>query len=728
MAKKRRRAKKRRKGVRGTEELPRGFTSVFEHWARIASDLGPNPDLASEVEQRRRRLASLLAPYDAVAFLGQFLLSQFVNPDAYVESERSEAAYMTEVAAAVFAYRAGQAGSRSPSPPIDANVLTPARNLLAEIVLLEGLRRYRQAGAVGTDPLAGVRGRAAVAHLIQRHPGWPWQESAVLLDLFARFATELRHRLGFDATDAVACSEAATELVQAQMRAHMVHDETRRDEVLSWADKVLSRWQDQPDTPLRDRALGALWALMHAGDAMLLTPDALAARANVDPDVAHSYLDALSTPFGQAGDFFHVAESVRFAPYMRVGPNAFLLTVPGNDLWALRLLFEKALKSQNYSKHRGAWLERHAIDMLSGALSPDEVHLGVEIFDGERKIGEIDGLLRFGDAVVVVEAKAATLRPGARRGGEALISHLRETLTKAAAQTSLALRVLHGEERGQLKTAEGSSLALGAEVREVHPVLVTLDDLSSVAPSIWEIAESVVLPPGVTIPWTVTRHELDLVCATVGSPIEFIHFLRRRSRLNQLGGRTATEELDWWMLYLKGRLYFEEDDSAQAVRYLSQTDDLDAWVLYERGLRKERAPKPTLQLERATQRFLKTLTTERPPGWVAAGCAILNASGESGEGILRQLRDARRRARQRDNIQRGMYCYDDGPEPMLICWVAVSDHGAHQLSGILREYVSERLEEHGVRRVLGIGLTASSRRAYDALLVLEQSRWTLPGD
>ena len=267
--------------------------------------------------------------------------------------------------------------------------------------------------------------------------------------------------------------------------------------------------------------------------------------------------------------------------------------------------------------------------MLEKALRPDELHAGVKITapDGACELGEVDGLLQFGDTVLCIEAKSATMRPGARRGGDALIKHLKVTLKKAGEQAALTRQVLHGDVPGTIRASDGSVLRLGADLREVHPILVTLDDISAVAPVLWQIAGSTVLPDGVTAPLILTLHELELLCATVASPIQLVHYLRCRSRMNQLGGRVATEELDWWMLYLKAGLYFEHDPTPGRVRYVSQTDELDTWVLYERGLREERVPKPRQRLDPASRRLLGALVRERPPGWIPGGssCSPLRA-------------------------------------------------------------------------------------------------------
>jgi hypothetical protein len=711
--------------------LPGNVQRTIDRWDRLLPTLQKNPDLAREIDARRRRLTDVLAPVDAVAMLGQLVLAEVPNSaDSYVESEHSGAAYIIELAAAVLAVRPDRSGSGPDAQAIDAKTLTPAKDLAWEIALLEGLRRYRRADATSEDEsLGGAQGRAAISNLMIRGPGWPWQEHALLTDLFGAFASDLKNVLGFDAAEGVAAGEAAIELVNRQLNDHRATAHEHVEDALEWAKTALAGWEDKPPRPIRDQALTAVWALMQTGEAMIIGAGDLAEQASISIAAAGSYLAALTTPFGQRGDLFAIAERIRYAPFLELGEERYFLVVPGHDLWALRGIFEQALKTDRYTAHRGAWLERRSVEILTTALQPDESQTSIALLrpDGRTNIGEIDGLLRFGDTALVVEAKSATMRPRARRGGPALIQHLKATLTKASEQVETAQKVLGGDLDGTLRAAEGQTITLPEPLREIHPILVTLDDLSAVAPTVWEIAGSAVLPEGRTIPWIVTLHELDLLCRTVESPIQMIHFLRARSRLNQLGGRVASDELDWWMLYLKTSLYFE-GDTDRRVRVFSQTDDLDAWVLYEHGDREQPAPKPRQALDEASRRLIEVLAAERPPGWVAAGCSLLSASSKSRKALAGELAAARIRARERDNIQRGTQGFGEGPEPMLICWIVAPDTEAPVLSEILETYVAERVEEFGLQRVLGLGLTVSSERPYDALLVLERSSWSNPDD
>jgi hypothetical protein len=132
-------------------------------------------------------------------------------------------------------------------------------------------------------------------------------------------------------------------------------------------------------------------------------------------------------------------------------------------------------------------------------------------------------------------------------------------------------------------------------------------------------------------PPSISGRELDLVCATIARPMQLVHFLGRRAQLNELGGRIASEELDWWMRYLDDGLGFGDDlGEFDQVRYLSQTDALDAWVLYERGLRRDPAPKPGQKLDAQSAKELDCLAGDRPPDWMADGCRLLDAADRTG--------------------------------------------------------------------------------------------------
>jgi hypothetical protein len=731
-----RRGRARRRRGEEASVLPSNVSQVFETAEKLLPELQPGADLGVAVQKRRDQLRNLTEPYDAVHLLGQVSRGEMpLDADTYSESEHPGRSYVVELMAAELLTRAGRAGAREHTPSIGSHPLKEIRTLAHEAVLLESFRRYRSAGAFAS-PEGAARGRAAMQNLMLRNPGWPWQEHAVLRGLFSqsRFSDVLKRVLGFDAEDAIRCAEAPLFLLPRLMHEHMQtagapaegFDESHPG--FAWASDALAGWQE---TPAEEQAMfmPAVWALNTVGDSMLLTPAALAEAADVEESAAASYLDALSNRFGQAcgEDWFAAAERVRYRPYVRVTDDTYMLTVPGNDVWALRGLLEEPLKqTKAYIIHRGRWLEGRAGELLGRAVSPDEQHPSVnftfESDEGNAISGEIDQLLRCGDTVLAIEAKSATLRPGARRGGDALISHLRANVTKAARQATNAREALRRQ--GTTLLTGDERLTLGEQVREVHPIVVTLDDLSSVAPVLWELEGTRVMPDGVTLPWVVTLHELEQVCDLIDWPVQLIHFLRRRSRLNQLGGLTASDELDWWMHYLMYGLYFDDRDPSIRQRLLSLTDPLDAWNLWKHGEREKEAPRPTMNLDTRSRAFLDLICAERPNGWVPAACMFLDTRGNARREFWRDIQRLKARAGTRGMTQRLTHGYETD-NPFAICAAVVPAAAQERVLDALRRLVDQRRAEFGVQRALGIGVAADGSRSYDALVVYEHAWWSI---
>jgi hypothetical protein len=60
---------------------------------------------------------------------------------------------------------------------------------------------------------------------------------------------------------------------------------------------------------------------------------------------------------------------------------------------------------------------------------------------------------------------------------------------------------------------------------------------------------------------------------------------------------------------------------------------------------------------------------------------------------------------------------------MMICVVVVPNEDKGRLAEALQNLVETRIAEHGLQRVLGIGMTVASRRSYEALSILDRRWW-----
>jgi hypothetical protein len=552
----------------------------IERGAGLLSEIPTPEDLSLAIEKRVTTIEEALEGYDALHFLANFCFANLpTHPDTYVESEEESSAAQVELLTAILLRRKSREGSAERLPPIGKEIHDTVREPLQELLSLLMFDGFSGAMKGAKSPQeAWVRARSASHSLHLHAPGFHWQQKAAIRALFCaeQIATDLRAALGFDAEAALACTEALEVLVNDNFA-------TQRERTVSVAEAAKRGEQNQATEWIKatfdssgfsNDQIAALvlaaWSFHDWGNVLAFSASEMAKRAGVSEKEAGSYLEALAIGFGEIDSRLRTgAEEARMHPFIRTGDGHYQPSFPGNALWALRPLLEGALKRagakvwERYQTHRGRWVEKRAAELLGEVIRPDLLRAGVHyegLVDGKPVKGEIDVLIRLGDTLIAIEAKGATI--GGRRGGEKLIDQLRKVLTKAATQASAAKQALEDGESMRLHDSKGEALELGIEhAREIHPVVVTLDDLSLVAPNLWELEGSRLLPDGITAPWVVNLHELELICGLVEHPVQLVHFLRRRSRLNQLGGRVASDELDWWMLYLRPPSTWRRRDS-----------------------------------------------------------------------------------------------------------------------------------------------------------------------
>ena len=698
-------------------------------------------DLPGEISRRLVRFDEIARPHHAVTLLAHILRSNLpAPPDTYVESEDEGSWPVIELALARLVRRTDPAGAAEPPPAIDGNVLGDIRTVLQEALVIEAVRSAQN--LEGDDPRElAVRHRSVIQRLFLRAPGYHWQEQALVRELFGatNLQARLRESLGFTADDAVTLHTVATDLLQHGFQDHLqqLFDVVRelraggREDIAAAVDPMLDLSANTIAADHVNALRAVLWGMRTLGDAIVSTVDGLAKGAGLDHDTAAAFVEAVSLPFGAEVPENPVTamDQVRARPLIRDGDRVVLAGAP-ELIWAIRPALETGFAGRSwetYQRHRGRWVETRAAQLLTSALAPDEVHTGLDYTyvaaDGTCRAGELDVLLRVDDVLLIVEAKAATV--GGRAGGQKLIDHLSKVFTKAATQASDARAAFHGSGVLELRSGRDRVRLTTDHIREIHPIIVSLDDLSVIAPNASHLIGSRLLPDGVTVPWIVTVHELQIVCELVDNPAQLVHFLRRRSQLNLIGQHEAADELDWWMSYLDTNLYLAAVPEIP-TRLMSQTDALDAYMFYSHGHRTAPAPRPQHALDRATVAVLSQLAEDRPPGWIAASCALLDPEGAARAAFLATCKQLRGRARRCGRAQRCAqhYSADATAASLLLCAVVVPDAGKGHLTALLHEYIAERLEAEPAERVVAFGITVASRKAFDALVVLEPSLWT----
>jgi hypothetical protein len=405
----------------------------------------------------------------------------------------------------------------------------------------------------------------------------------------------------------------------------------------------------------------------NAADAWDFTPSVLATEAGIDEAVVECVLDVFGLPMAvrdpaeAVDDFLAGRLPFRTTPILRDPNGAAAVIHHGLLSSSIRERLESLLKKhtqpwETYAKHRGECLEDLAIDLLIPHLPGSTVLRGLEYYVKDpshpsaqttpleyKAVTEGDGLILIDDVAIIVEAKSGSLSQAAKGGdGARLTKDLRKLVTSAAEQSDrLRQRIA---EDWCLRLRDGTWIDLH-HIREIHAIAVSLDDLSGIATVTSELVRAGLLRSE-HLPWTVSLHDLRIVCELTARPPELLLYLRRRTEPDVTRRFHAVDELDFFLEYYSTGLYTEPDPdrvfqelpqlgepsvasrrrfkSQQLQLLTSRTDQLDAWYFYQMGIRATPSPKPSMVVDENLIELVDCLSGTAEFGWLRV-CATLLA-------------------------------------------------------------------------------------------------------
>lgn len=605
----------------------------------------------------------------------------------------------------------------------------------------------RQGAGQGTlDPYLDLRTKLYAHHLAVSSFAYEWQERKTLERLFEPFAEDLRAALGFAADEAINLSAALGQLQLLRMRelgdiARRGADEMKRrvserragkttgedDEYIrrlaDMSPKAANRWMERT---------AMLYMAVHMGRHAAFTAQELADDAKVDRSAAQAFLDAFAVEFGHATLSAHAVggeiADMRRRPIVHDGQGRYLPAAVDSVLYGLRDVMTDGLKDhrawKRFTRHRARDLEERALVALASALEADWHHAGVKYWyradDGTLAEGEADGVLRADTLVVLVEAKAGSMTARGRSAEPRRLERaLRDLIVAAHDQLRRSEAVLVRGTAEKVTDAHGTPLTLDLDgVTRILRIAVSLEDLSAVAPAVWQLGDVGLLPSEELAPWTVGIHELELICAMVERPAQLSHYILRRLRTyrQRIWGM---DEMDFWMRYLSHGLWWEDDEiEDRLVEVHSHTDPMDAWAYGERGLR-PKAKRPRQKLDRRTRSLLDAIAATGAAGRLEAQLMLLEMSSETRQRVTGELQRTLQRSKQDGEIHRSSFVFG---EDMAVTVEGVPSGRARNSPPALTERGLDLFDEHGLRRWLGLSATIGSSRILTGMAVLSEPR------
>jgi hypothetical protein len=639
----------------------------YEAFRTAADALRAN--LPGRIEQLYTQLGELTAKVDAYDLLAYLHLAFARNPEA---AAAQVAAF--EVAASVVVDRS----ARRPTDAQPGFDLRAAMDALEELQTLRIFLVYDQTSA-SEDQLADVRANASAFRTGVRGPSYPWQERTTLHDLFAHPVVEasLRKELGLSIEDILSVEHAIEELGAHRLNARRAAARNAEKETLNAVERVRSgksarnlKMQGiaehlaslpQADATKRVQELCLMWMGHELGDTMSFTATDIATTTGLGETACERMLSLLALPFEKSQTASLNVERFREQPLLVDDQRRYFCVSVHLLLWGLRPALERVLKGMGgkafstFEKHRTRRVEERAMVALSKALRPDSFATGLHYEieeDGETKRPELDGLLRVDNALILVEAKASSMRAGHRRLAPSIAEWLRKEVGGGARQARRARQALASATPAPLSDEHNQPVEFDLQdVRRAFEIVVVLEDLPAIGPATWQLARDGVLPSE-PIPWVVSLHELETICDLIEWPVQLIHYLMRRRRLDEQRHLWAVEELDFFMYYLTDGLFWEiEEPPAHPGLLASQTDPLDEYLLSKHRQGRRRVRRPSRRLHRDVRALLSALDGLIAPGRLDAQLVLLEFDGKIATRIASGVQQARRNAAREHRLR-----------------------------------------------------------------------------
>ncbi len=738
----RRRAAKRKRAQRGarpveaedTPTLPRPLRLAMEGYERMATlvDQSANEAEAREIldEQLRaavERVMELTERFDAFDVIECLKISETrSDPETYSETEHEGLAAVIELAAAILSCR----GTRYPGAEhlatsrLPHEVIDEVRTACREVADVGSMALLLDA-VTASDDQAKLAMSAALREIFVRNLTYEHMLIDTLAGLFDEPAVELASRQAIGCTGAEvrsvvsALQEMHAEAWHARFASVAEFMNFLTEAHASWlaAAEAADAAGDPPpavDDAERERArelYDATWS--RPADASVVDVLAVASRTGLPAEVVSIAVELLSQPM-TGGEpltatkvFLSGRTPFRTRPLLSDPDGSIMAVHESLVLAAVRDRMEEELKNSAgwnvYTKHRGEFLEAVSLGHLQTLLPGANVRSSLKYFvpDPTRieptpatytKLVEGDGLVLLDDVAIILEAKAGAFGTEARAGSRTrLRSDLRKLLTEAAKQSARLRERLDLD--GGVRLQDGSWLDLSG-VREVHQIVVTLEDLSSIATETVELVRAGLLSID-DLPWTVSVHDLRIIAELVERPAEFLLYLRRRTEPMVTLLHHAVDELDLFLEFFANGLYVEPDPKevhsrmphlgepsvaarrrfeGQGVAILtSRTDALDAWYFHNLGIREAQAPKPSHNANPKVQELVDSLEQMRQDGWLATGATLLAASSALQDRFAKMAPDLQRLTRRDDESHSyTTFSAGDGNDTVLLIWVTLA--------------------------------------------------------
>jgi hypothetical protein len=328
---------------------------------------------------------------------------------------------------------------------------------------------------------------------------------------------------------------------------------------------------------------------------------------------------------------------INATPIIRLTDGANLLLQHYSLLEALyeSPFFWMASDRSYYAKaadHRGAFVENFLVDRLRRVFGAQHVYQNVNIYRAKDQLGEIDVLVLYGNAAIVVQAKSKRLTVEARKGNDLqLKSDFKKAIQDAYDQSWLCSNAIQSDGH-RFVLATGEEIIPTKKISSIFPLCTVADHYPALAMQARQFLKvqtsEVIFPPIVTDVFFI-----DVLTEMLASPLHFLNYLTLRCRFDEK--LLVSQELTNLGYHLKHNLWVEDE---YIMMNLGDdfTSSLDIAMTSRRmGVPGERTPKGILTRFEGTPIgvLLEQIERSATPELVGLGMILLQLSSDAAKHI-----------------------------------------------------------------------------------------------
>lgn len=476
------------------------------------------------------------------------------------------------------------------------------------------------------------------------------------------------------------------------------------------AGSIAAEYSDHPHKNIsqleKDVFMDAINSLIFfPGDRATITADDIISVTDLNVELVVRILDSYSqyfsdsiSPENRVHRLLTQENAFLKKPLVSDGDENWILTTVNPGIDSLRRILEDKLSGNDkdlrkYDRIRSKVSEEMSIECIKKIFNTGSIYSNLYYYVPKEGLSidcvnsscvdlkntanraECDGLILIDDVAIILEVKAKSFSNKAREGSFNRIKRdAQDTIGSASNQLNRFYELI--KINGGFWSGYDDWVDL-SYIREIRSIVVLLDDIGPAASGLDDLQKLQILGSS-NFPWVVSLHDLMVIADICERPGEFLLYIRRRIEGEVPKYFHASDELDYFMLFIQGKLYVEDDPDEVHSKYPTssvrkvdrrmhekdavktfignQCQTLNEWYALDVRYHK-RVEKPRFRVKDKVASIADYVFDKNFSGWLRFSADIFGISGNSQKEFLNNFSSICRKCKQDGSTHTVMSSY-----------------------------------------------------------------------